>query len=185
MLKEENGVLTADRDSLYPLIFGRCTEESQHQYETGKTSSLKIKDWVVVIAYPDFRVYDSRWMDDPELGRFCVTPDVDIAFSKDMVFPTFAEARKAVGKWWTENMAPETIVTSVENGSDEKLLSNEEIKQRFHLFNLHNDWNVFKDVPPSQQALILYPSVIRPLGQTDQEFKNYLIQRFGPLKETT
>lgn len=124
MLKEENGILTADRDSLYPLIFGRCTEESQHRYETGKTSNLKIKDWVVVIAYPDFRVYDSRWMDDPELGRFCVTPDVDIAFSTDMVFPTFAEARKAVGNWWIENMAPETTVTPVENVSDEKLPSN-------------------------------------------------------------
>lgn len=106
MLTEENGKLVADPKDLIPFIFARTTEESQERYLSGK-GDLTIKDWIVVIAYPDFTVYDSRWMDDPDQGKFCMIPNVDISFDKSKVFPTFAEARKAVGAWWVERMAAE------------------------------------------------------------------------------
>ena len=92
------------RDQLYPFIFARATEESQKLYEAGKTTALVVRDWVVVIALPDFKVYDSRWMCDPEQGDFCLIPDVDISFDKDRVFPTFADAREFIGKWWVSEI---------------------------------------------------------------------------------
>lgn len=70
-------------------------------------------------------------------------------------------------------------------GIGENLLSSEEIKQRLHRFNLNNDWSVFKDVPECQQVSIMYPTVFRTHGQTDQEYKDQLVKLFGPLKETT
>ena len=62
------------------------------------------------------------------------------------------------------------------------LLSDREIKRKLHLFNLNNDYSVFKDVPESQQVSVMYPSVIRGLGQTDEQYRQELIRLFGPLE---
>lgn len=61
------------------------------------------------------------------------------------------------------------------------MLSSQQIANRLHRFNLTNDWSVFNDVPESQQVSVLYPSVIRLLGMTDEEYKKELIQLFGEL----
>lgn len=103
-----------DTYQLMPFVFARTTEESQTMYERGVGSGrLEIKDWIVVIAFPDFKVYDARWMEDPGQGKFCLIPDVDISVGEGMTFTTFAEARKAVCLWWINNrksfLSPEEL----------------------------------------------------------------------------
>ena len=88
--------------NLYPFIFGRLTEESQLHLNIG--GNPVVKDWIVVIALPDFKTYDSRWMDDPDQGDFCLIPDVDISYEKDHVFQTFQEARQFVAEWWMKEL---------------------------------------------------------------------------------
>ncbi len=90
-----------ERDRLYPFIFARATEQSQKLYDN-ELGDLVLQDWVVIIALPDFKVYDSRWMHDPEQGDFCLIPDVNISFDRIHAFPSFAEARKFVGQWWVK-----------------------------------------------------------------------------------
>ena len=96
-------VVLSEPLSVYPFIFARTTEESQTLYEQGE-SDLVIKDWIVVIAQPDFTIYDSRWMNDPEQGSFCLVPGVNISVDKDQVFATFEEAKQAVGQWWVDQI---------------------------------------------------------------------------------
>lgn len=93
-------------DQLYPFIFARATKESQELYGND-LGELVIRDWIVVIALPDFKFYDARWMCDEEQGDYCLVPDVDISLDKDHVFSTFKEARAAVGKWWVQQMTAE------------------------------------------------------------------------------
>ncbi len=83
--------------NILPFIFARLTDE----YE--KNDKAVIKDWIVVIAEPDFRIYDSRWMCDSELGGFCYIPDVDIKVDENYIFPDFDSARKFVKQWWKNN----------------------------------------------------------------------------------
>lgn len=83
--------------NILPFIFARLTDE----YE--KNDKAVVKDWIVVIAEPDFRIYDSRWMCDPEQGNFCLIPDVDISIEKDHIFPDFQSARNFVKEWWNNN----------------------------------------------------------------------------------
>lgn len=122
MLTEKDGILQTDPSNLIPFIFARATEESQKLYENGK-GDLKVRDWIMVIAYPDFKVYDSRWMDDSEQGKFCLIPDVDISFEKDHVFPTFKEARKAVGLWWVQRMEAEMLQAVEQQQIPEKVFT--------------------------------------------------------------
>lgn len=61
------------------------------------------------------------------------------------------------------------------------MLTPTEIKQRLHAFNLTNDWSVFDDVPAVQAVSVMYPSVIRRLGDTDEQYKEMLNEMFGPL----
>lgn len=62
-----------------------------------------------------------------------------------------------------------------------KILSREEIKQRIHRFNLENNWDVFKDVPDCQAVSVMYPNVLRLPGWNDQQYRDHLIELFGPL----
>lgn len=72
-----------------------------------------------------------------------------------------------------------------------RLLSNAEINQRLHKFNLTGDWSVFYDVPPLQQVCVMYPHVSRALVEVDGKwtmendelYKARLNEMFGPLGE--
>ena len=86
---------------LYPFIFARL-----HNPVTAGCNGATpvIKDWVVIIALPDYKMYDSRWMNDPEHGEYCLVPDVDISYDKDTVFATFDEAKFFVANWWKKQL---------------------------------------------------------------------------------
>lgn len=78
-----------------PFIFARISESGQLD------DTLKpIKDWVVFVARPDFRIYNSEWMDHEGLGKVCLVPDVDIVVEEDKVFQTYHDAREYVRQWW-------------------------------------------------------------------------------------
>lgn len=63
-----------------------------------------------------------------------------------------------------------------------RVLSPAEINKRLHKFNLTGDYSVFAGVPEIQQVSIMYPSVIRLTGQSDEDYKQSLIKLFGPLE---
>jgi hypothetical protein len=84
-----------------PFIFARIRSECQHnphQY----SMSESVKDWVVKIAHPDFATYMCEWMDDPEMGKWAYTPDVDLT-KEEHVFPDYQSAREFVKTWWMNN----------------------------------------------------------------------------------
>ena len=67
------------------------------------------------------------------------------------------------------------------------ILTQAEINDHLHRFNLTNDWSVFDDVPPEQQVDVMYPTVIvipianEPPEATALRRKEILNQLFGPL----
>lgn len=87
--------------NILPFIFARLTEESQKKLDEGGNGV--IKDWVVKIAQHDLKVYESKWMCNPELGDYCFIPDVDIMTEDIHIFNTFEEARNFVKEWWKNN----------------------------------------------------------------------------------
>ena len=97
-----NVVVIPQASEQYPFICARTTKESQTLYDAGETG-LVIKDWVVIFALPDFKVYNCRWMEDEQMGSYCLIPDIDVSVEKGQVFATFEEAKQAVRKWWIEN----------------------------------------------------------------------------------
>lgn len=64
-----------------------------------------------------------------------------------------------------------------------KALSGNTIKQKLHYFNLTNDWSIFWDVPEVQHVSIMYPSVTRAFGSTEEQYRESLVELFGPLDE--
>lgn len=61
------------------------------------------------------------------------------------------------------------------------LLSSQQIQERLHRYNLTNDMSVFNDVPEDQHHLVMYPSVARRLDETEEQYRQKLIELFGPL----
>lgn len=65
--------------------------------------------------------------------------------------------------------------------SQDILLSNQEINDRLHYFNLTQDYSVFTGIPVIQEVSFMYPSFTRVIGQTDDQYKKCLSEHFGPL----
>lgn len=61
-------------------------------------------------------------------------------------------------------------------------LTSKQIKERLHVFNLTNNFDVFSDVSPTQQLSVMYPSVAN-IGMSDDEYKQSLIKLFGELNQ--
>lgn len=81
------------QETKMPFIFARIEQVPQ-------AAQYPIKDWVVIVANPDFVTYNSEWMDHEGLGNLCLIPSVDICVEDDKVFGTFHEAREYVRQWW-------------------------------------------------------------------------------------
>lgn len=43
--------------------------------------------------------------------------------------------------------------------------------------------SVFKDVPEEQMNRVMYPDVVRRTDETDEQYKQKLIDLFGPLPD--
>lgn len=86
---------------LIPFIFARLTKESQEKIDC--FGLPVIKDWVVKIAEHDLKIEDLSRIDDPELGKYCLVPSLDITIEDDHIFATFEEARNFVKEWWKNN----------------------------------------------------------------------------------
>lgn len=84
-----------------PFIFARIKSGCQHNPHL-YSMAVCVKDWVVMIAHPDFATYRCEWMDDPEMGKFAYVPDVDIC-KEEHVFPDYESARAFVKTWWMNN----------------------------------------------------------------------------------
>lgn len=76
-----------------PFIFARIEENP-------RAIEYPIKDWVVMVANPDFVTYNTEWMDHDGLGNLCLIPSVDICVEDDAVFQTYHEAREYIRQWW-------------------------------------------------------------------------------------
>ena len=62
-----------------------------------------ISKFYVKIAEPfDYVYYKSGWMDDSELGKTCLIPDVDICVEKH-VFDSEEDAIEFIREWWSKN----------------------------------------------------------------------------------
>ena len=101
----------AHKETLLPFIYARlCNPEvCSKEYKPAINGNVypveqTIKDWVVIIAYPDFVTYDARWQCDEVVGDYVLVPDVDITICEYMFFHTFQEARKYVKEWWANNI---------------------------------------------------------------------------------
>lgn len=106
IMTNENVDFKVDEKSsnVLPFIFARLTDEYKNNDKGVIFARLTdVKDWIVVIAKPDFKIYDSRWMCCHEQGNFCFIPDVDISIEKDHIFHDFNSARNFVKNWWKNN----------------------------------------------------------------------------------
>lgn len=84
-----------------PFIFARIKSECQSNHMAYSMSEC-VKDWVVMIAHPDFTTYRCEWMDDPEMGMYAYVPDVDLT-EEEHVFSDYESARAFVKTWWMNN----------------------------------------------------------------------------------
>ena len=98
------------QETALPFIYARLSnpEVCSKEYKPAINGDVytvepTIKDWMVIIAYPDFVTYDARWQCDEVVGDYVLIPDVDIAICDDTIFPTLQEARKYVKEWWANN----------------------------------------------------------------------------------
>lgn len=105
-----------------PFIFARIKNDCQDKFDINWPRD--IKDWVVMIAQPDFTSYECEWMDDPEMGKIAYIPDVDIS-KEDHIFPDFQSARQFVMKWWIAQYSLESpeIVKSLNTAAVNKSVS--------------------------------------------------------------
>lgn len=83
-----------------PFILARLTLQSQQQNNQAFGSIVDC--WVVMIAFPDFVKHNCEWMNLPEMGQFCLRPDVDILTEEIHEFGTLQEARTFVKAWWAK-----------------------------------------------------------------------------------
>ncbi len=65
------------------------------------TKDVERDTWIVKIANFDYTFYDSRWMDNEELGNLVLCPDVDITLEK-YLFYSEKEALQFIKNWWNE-----------------------------------------------------------------------------------
>lgn len=83
---------------MYPFLFYIPTDLS---YAVGEGNCIKVKlnTWIVKISTIDYKTYESKWMNDPILGKYCLIPDVDQT-RETHIFYSEKEALDFIKNWW-------------------------------------------------------------------------------------